>query len=846
MKFINFFVFSLFFFVIEALPTIGVSVKTTASTNSSEILPTTAGITCPSPVSPLNGYIKGDQYDAGSIIHLMCNDGFFRRGYPFAVCKKDGRWTDSNVTCIARSCGDPGMPFNGKRIGMMFQYSNTVSFSCNKGYFLEGPATRTCQANRTWSDSQPICRPIPCGEPPSISHSKLFLYGEGGLVYKNQIEYVCKPGYYREGNQKIYCGDDGKWHGILPVCKEVRCPRPKVLLNGAIQMDNNTEGSIVRFFCNPGYTLFGSHWRKCLKTGQWTGPEPTCFECARVGTPVFVRKPSHFKHGTVQSKSGNQVTVYYEAEDEEEDILVLGKGTQHYAMVEDRIPSKSEIFNGTRVLAVNSQDRKFMLGTVRMNSGSLYGVQFDGRNDHQEVPLDNIRTLEPPRFCSTCSDPGRPAFSSREDDLMEFIPGMEVIYTCEYTYKMTGSQTRLCQQDGTWTGTTPKCTISSCDDLDAFPPRNGKRAGNNFTIGSTLEFSCDDGYALVGQRQLTCTMNGSWSHLPPVCKNVCDDFKCNTVGEKCQYVKDVGPRCVCRENEDCRALYEPVCGSDGNSYNSHCIMSATACRTGKTITMVDEGGCVPGGLCQIVPYSVCRGYFPRYFFNSTSQQCQYFIAGGCHPSGWNGFQTKQLCNHTCLGDICKQPVNRGPCTQKVSRWTFDSVTGRCKRFNYGGCYGNENNFLSKQLCLRRCRPGKVAARGSCPNCVRVRLHQACQNSNLAILARVISALPKDEKKHLLRYHLVIHQVIKDTSSSVTKGKTIISVPYGSTTNCSCLHIPMNKKFVLIGGIATDKTADSKSGVIVSPQSYTSGWNTRVWKQIEKKCGSQLIVPRDFL
>jgi len=29
--------------------------------------------------------------------------------------------------------------------------------------------------------------------------------------------------------------------------------------------------------------------------------------------------------------------------------------------------------------------------------------------------------------------------------------------------------------------------------------------------------------------------------------------------------------------------------------------------------------------------------------------CESIIAGGCHPSGWNGFTTMEDCNRTCLG-----------------------------------------------------------------------------------------------------------------------------------------------------------------------------------------------------
>ena len=60
------------------------------------------------------------------------------------------------VTAV--SCGDPGSPSNGKRDGWLFQYNNTVSFKCSPGYVLEGPKTRTCLANQTWSEAQPICK----------------------------------------------------------------------------------------------------------------------------------------------------------------------------------------------------------------------------------------------------------------------------------------------------------------------------------------------------------------------------------------------------------------------------------------------------------------------------------------------------------------------------------------------------------------------------------------------------------------------------------------------------------------------------------------------------------------
>lgn len=62
-------------------------------------------------------------------------------------------------------------------------------------------------------------------------------------------------------------------------------------------------------------------------------------------------------------------------------------------------------------------------------------------------------------------------------------------------------------------------TAHSCDDLDALPSRNGERFGNNFTVGSTLEFKCREGYSLIGQKYLKCLSTGKWSHVPPTCRS---------------------------------------------------------------------------------------------------------------------------------------------------------------------------------------------------------------------------------------------------------------------------------------------------------------------------------------
>jgi len=44
----------------------------------------------------------------------------------------------------------------------------------------------------------------------------------------------------------------------------------------------------------------------------------------------------------------------------------------------------------------------------------------------------------------------------------------------------------------------------------------------------------------------------------------------------------------------------------------------------------------------------------------------------------------------------------GPCQASFYRWFFNSETGLCEEFAYGGCLGNENRFLSRQECEGTC------------------------------------------------------------------------------------------------------------------------------------------------
>lgn len=53
-------------------------------------------------------------------------------------------------------------------------------------------------------------------------------------------------------------------------------------------------------------------------------------------------------------------------------------------------------------------------------------------------------------------------------------------------------------------------------------------------------------------------------------------------------------------------------------------------------------------------------------------------------------------------DICSQEHDVGPCRGAYDRFFYDHRRGACVPFIYGGCRGNQNNFLTLEDCSETC------------------------------------------------------------------------------------------------------------------------------------------------
>ena len=54
---------------------------------------------------------------------------------------------------------------------------------------------------------------------------------------------------------------------------------------------------------------------------------------------------------------------------------------------------------------------------------------------------------------------------------------------------------------------------------------------------------------------------------------------------------------------------------------------------------------------------------------------------------------------------CDSERDEGLCRAAFTRFYFDKTDKKCKKFIYGGCGGNKNNYKTKTDCLEACSGG---------------------------------------------------------------------------------------------------------------------------------------------
>lgn len=153
-------------------------------------------------------------------------------------------------------------------------------------------------------------------------------------------------------------------------------------------------------------------------------------------------------------------------------------------------------------------------------------------------------------------------------------------FHCAQGYKLNGPNKLECLASGIWTDKPPECVATECPTLKA--PENGKmtclQVARTSQNQSSCNFSCEEGFKLVGPKVVQCMTSGVWTASAPVCKAV----TCEPLG-----IPDHG---------------RMDCSLTPSQYNSSCSFQ---CAEGFLLQGVDRVQCTGTGQWT-APAPVCQ------------------------------------------------------------------------------------------------------------------------------------------------------------------------------------------------------------------------------------------------
>ncbi|KAI8507111.1 hypothetical protein Bbelb_155500 [Branchiostoma belcheri] len=420
--------------------------------------PTCEAGQCPTPDAPTNGAVTGSN-SLGDTVTYSCDSGYNLVGSATRTCQADLTWTASAPTCEAGQCPTPDAPTNGVVTGSN-SLGDTVTYSCDSGYNLVGSATRTCQTDLTWTASAPTC------EAPTNGAVT------GSYSLGDTVTYSCDSGYNLVGSATRTCQADLTWTASDPTCEAPT--------NGAVT-GSNSLGDTVTYSCDSGYNLVGSATRTCQPDLTWTASDPTC-EAGQCPTPDA---PTN---GAVTGSNSLGDTVTYSCDS---GYNLVGSATRT-CQADLTWTASDPTCEGCCPLN----------GSANANLQVLYptcvGVWVPVRAGVPRCLSDEMERIQ--KLCLRISPTNGAVTGSNS-------LGDTVTYSCDSGYNLVGSATRTCQADLTWTASDPTCEA----------PTNGVVTGSN-SLGDTVTYSCDSGYNLVGSATRTCQADLTWTASDPTCE----------------------------------------------------------------------------------------------------------------------------------------------------------------------------------------------------------------------------------------------------------------------------------------------------------------------------------------
>ncbi|XP_035767785.1 P-selectin, partial [Neolamprologus brichardi] len=256
-------------------------------------------------------------------------------------------------------------------------------------------------------------------------------------------------------------------------------------------------------------------------------------------------------------------------------------------------------------------------------------------------------------------------------------------FSCDEGYELIGQNHIICDHTGQWTATVPVCTVRKCSPV--FPPAMGHMTCVDpvepFSYGSWCNFTCKEGYSLTGDKVLSCLTLGQWSKPTPTCAVV----QCNSL--------QAPPHAYLQ-------CHDPI---NKHSYTSTCTVQ---CEEGFDLIGANVTKCSSqGNWSHALPVCLAKRCSPISSPSHGSISCS-------DPNGSFSFGSR--CTSTCDEGFLLNGTSSTECTS-MGMWSTDippCLAKKCPTLNspaHGSiiCSDAHGDFSFGSRCTTTCDEGFI-------------------------------------------------------------------------------------------------------------------------------------------